>query len=88
MQCLWPWQMTGDPPLDPGRQRLLVGEINFYKQNDPFKNCEAAGKCNHDLVRGVLVYEELWKEDGPMALSSTYFPPPQAVIRDGRIQRE
>ena len=42
--------------------------------NDPYKNCEE--KCNHDLVRGVLV-ADLLGTDGPFHYKGPLFIPGQ-----------
>ena len=47
--------------------------------HDPYKNCETG--CTHLLGRGVLVNDELLKEDGEMAPTPQIVLPGQADIQ-------
>jgi hypothetical protein len=44
------------------------------KIHDPYKHCESAEGCTHDLVRGVLV-SELLSGDGPFPDMGTHAGP-------------
>lgn len=51
---MWHWTVTSPRSSVPGFPTLTT---------DPFRGCEE--KCNHDLVRGVLVEELVGDSDGP-----------------------